>query len=130
MIAVQLLVLFAAAQQVPSTATLWEEAKAALDRGPDWVKTHLNPEELEQVRRVVAREAQHAAEDDDGECRPGHDELRAAEERHGFHDLREPRASKRRERAPDCQVERLRLRAHLEDFVCQNSENGDEHRTE
>jgi hypothetical protein len=32
---------------------LTREMRAALDRGPDWVKTHLNPEELEQVRQFL-----------------------------------------------------------------------------
>jgi hypothetical protein len=32
---------------------LTRDMQAALDRGPDWVKTHLNPEELEQVRQFL-----------------------------------------------------------------------------
>ena len=35
---------------------LTREMQAALDRGPDWVKTHLNPEELEQVLLPPARD--------------------------------------------------------------------------
>jgi hypothetical protein len=32
---------------------LTRDMQAALDRGPDWVKNHLNPEELEQVRQFL-----------------------------------------------------------------------------
>ena len=32
---------------------LTREMQAALDRGPDWVKNHLNPEELDQVRQFL-----------------------------------------------------------------------------
>jgi hypothetical protein len=34
--------------------------QAALDRGPDWVKDHLNDQELEQVRKFLDVEAQIA----------------------------------------------------------------------
>jgi hypothetical protein len=34
--------------------------QAALDRGPDWVKDHLNDQELEQVRQFLDVEAQIA----------------------------------------------------------------------
>jgi len=34
--------------------------QAALDRGPDWVKDHLNDEELNQVRQFLDVEAQIA----------------------------------------------------------------------
>ena len=35
---------------------LTREMQAALDRGPDWVKNHLNDQELEQVRRFLGIE--------------------------------------------------------------------------
>ncbi len=53
--------------------------QAALDRGPDWVKDHLNDQELEQVRQFLDVEAQdrlplprrrRRQEDDGGSRRP------------------------------------------------------------
>ena len=37
---------------------LTKEMQAALDQGPDWVKTHLNETEIEQVRRFLSIEEQ------------------------------------------------------------------------
>ena len=39
-------------------ALLTREMQAALDHGPDWVKTHLNDEELERVRKFLLIEEQ------------------------------------------------------------------------
>jgi len=52
MLAVQLLVLFAAAQQVSSTAALWEEAKAALDHG-----------QFAEARRLLTKAVQISPKD-------------------------------------------------------------------
>jgi hypothetical protein len=35
---------------------LTREMRAALDRGPDWVKDHLNPADIEKVRKFLAVE--------------------------------------------------------------------------
>jgi hypothetical protein len=45
-----------ASMQLERKKLLTREMQAALDRGPDWVKDHLNDQELEQVRRFLAVE--------------------------------------------------------------------------
>ena len=46
-----------ASLQVERNKLLTRDMQAALDRGPDWVKDHLNDQELEQVRRFLGVEA-------------------------------------------------------------------------
>jgi hypothetical protein len=45
-----------ASMQLERKKLLTREMQTALDRGPDWVKDHLNDQELEQVRRFLAVE--------------------------------------------------------------------------
>jgi hypothetical protein len=45
-----------ASLQVERKKLLTRDMQAALDRGPDWVKNHLNDQELEQVRRFLGIE--------------------------------------------------------------------------
>ena len=44
--------------QTDRTKLLTRDMKAALDQGPDWVKTHLNEAEIDQVRRFLNIEEQ------------------------------------------------------------------------
>jgi hypothetical protein len=46
-----------ASLQVERNKLLTRDMQAALDRGPDWVKDHLNDQELGQVRRFLGIEA-------------------------------------------------------------------------
>jgi hypothetical protein len=46
-----------ASLQVERNKLLTRDMQAALDRGPDWVKNHLNDQELGQVRRFLGVEA-------------------------------------------------------------------------
>jgi hypothetical protein len=46
-----------ASLQVERNKLLTRDMQAALDRGPDWVKNHLNDQELAQVRRFLGVEA-------------------------------------------------------------------------
>ena len=46
-----------ASLQVERNKLLTRDMQAALDRGPDWVKDHLNDQELAQVRRFLGVEA-------------------------------------------------------------------------
>jgi len=55
-----------ASLQIERKKLLTREMQAALDRGPDWVKDHLNDQELEQVRRFLGVE-----EDIQFRCRGG-----------------------------------------------------------
>jgi hypothetical protein len=55
-----------ASLQLERKKLLTREMQAALDRGPDWVKDHLNDQELEQVRRFLGVE-----EDIQFRCRGG-----------------------------------------------------------
>jgi hypothetical protein len=45
-----------ASLQVERNKLLTRDMQAALDRGPDWVKDHLNDQELEQVRQFLGVE--------------------------------------------------------------------------
>ena len=44
--------------QVERSKLLTRDMQAALDQGPDWVKTHLNDAEIEKVRRFLSVEEQ------------------------------------------------------------------------
>lgn len=44
--------------QVERNKLLTRDMQAALDRGPDWVKDHLNDQELERVRQFLGVEEQ------------------------------------------------------------------------
>ena len=44
--------------QVERSKLLTRDMQAALDQGPDWVKTHLNDEEIEKVRHFLSVEEQ------------------------------------------------------------------------